>query len=225
MTQNSDIEFKPLVSPVPQLLERNKEWSTRMSSVDPELFVRNGKGQSPEYLWIGCSDSRISEAVIDMLPGSVFVHRNVANQIPAGDLSSISVVHFAVEVLKVKHIIICGHYDCGGIIATLGNKSLGILDHWLKHLRDIRVKHHEEIDALQDQKARIGKLVELNIIAQVHNVCRMAPVASGLAAGTLTVSGMVYDCSSGLLHPVEIPKDDNKLHYILEQTSDLGSAH
>ncbi|KAK9459099.1 carbonic anhydrase [Lipomyces oligophaga] len=200
---------------IQDLLASNQAWAQRTATLNPALFARNAKGQNPHVLWIGCSDSRVGESCLDLLPGSVFVHRNIANLMPYGDLSSLSVVQFAVDVLKVKHIVVCGHYDCGGAAAALGNKSLGILDHWLKHLRDVRAKHKDELGAIADPKARLNRLVELNVITQVHHVCRMAPVAAAMKQGRLVVSGLIYDVSSGRIKPMEIPADTSEEDYDL----------
>ncbi|KAK7208096.1 carbonic anhydrase [Myxozyma melibiosi] len=196
-------------------MARNSSWAERMHTANPALFARNAKGQAPHVLWIGCSDSRVGEFCIDLLPGSVFVHRNIANLMPYGDLSSLSVVQFAVDTLKVRHIVVCGHYDCGGAAAALGNKSLGVLDHWLKHLRDVRAQHKDELAAIQDPKARLNRLVELNVVAQVHHVRRMAPVVEALKQGRIAVYGMVYDVSSGHIKPIEVPHDDNEMDYLV----------
>ncbi|KAK9466923.1 carbonic anhydrase [Lipomyces arxii] len=203
-----------------KLLDQNKQWADKMDKAHPDLFERNGKGQQPEVLWIGCSDSRAGEGCVDCLPGTVFVHRNIANMLPYGDLSSLSVVQFAVEVLRVEQIIICGHYDCGGVVATMGNKRLGLMDNWLKHLRDVRARHKDELYSLETLKERCNRLVELNIIAQVHNVKRMAPVVDALAEGRIEVAGVLYDVGTGLLRTLEIPADSNEEDYLVVESNE-----
>ncbi|ODQ68635.1 carbonic anhydrase [Nadsonia fulvescens var. elongata DSM 6958] len=205
------------------LLSRNQTWASRLSALRPSLFPTNAQGQSPQILWIGCSDSRAGEACLDLLPGEVFVHRNIANIMPYGDLSSLSVIQFAVDVLKVKHIIICGHYDCGGVWASLTSKKLGILDHWLKHIRDTKARHKCELDKLPDSRDKANRLVELNVCSQVHNLKRNDVVMDAMKSRGLEVHGLVYDVGSGLLKELEVPDDENEDQYSL--SSDDHYAH
>ncbi|KAK9320051.1 carbonic anhydrase [Lipomyces orientalis] len=205
-----------------ELLKRNAAWADRTDKANPDLFARNASGQSPQILWIGCSDSRAGEGCLDLLPGDVFVHRNIANLLPYNDLSSLSVVQFAVDVLKVKHIVICGHYECGGAIACLGSKRLGLLDNWLRNLRDVRAKHRAELDMIPDFHERLNRFIELNVIYQVHNVKKLVPVMDAIAEGRLQVHGLVYDVASGRLKPIDVPDDPNVEHYHLaENDGDL----
>ncbi|KAJ8097563.1 carbonic anhydrase [Lipomyces tetrasporus] len=205
-----------------ELLQRNHAWADRTDKTNPDLFARNAKGQSPQILWIGCSDSRAGEGCLDLLPGDVFVHRNIANLLPYNDLSSLSVVQFAVDVLKVKHIVICGHYECGGAIASLGSKRLGLLDNWLRNLRDVRAKHKDELEMIPDFHERLNRFIELNVIHQVHNVKKLVPVIDAIAEGRLQVHGLVYDVANGRLKPIDVPDDPHVEHYHLaEDDGDL----
>ncbi|KAK9479188.1 carbonic anhydrase [Lipomyces japonicus] len=190
------------------LLQANAAWAARQEQAHPGLFARNGAGQSPQILWIGCSDSRAGDQCLDLPPGEVFVHRNIANLLPNNDVASLSVVQFAVDVLKVKHIVVCGHYDCGGAHACFGNKQLGgLLDTWLRNLRDIKVRHGNELDQIPDQVAKVNRLVELNVATQVHNLTRLPVVADAIARNQLDVTGVVYDVASGKLAQVDVPED------------------
>ncbi|KAI5801621.1 carbonic anhydrase [Peziza echinospora] len=192
------------------LLNRNKSWAQRLSALRPSLFPSLANSQAPQILWIGCSDSRVPEtSVLDLLPGEVFVHRNIANVLPYDDLSSLSVIQYAVEVLQVKHIIVCGHYGCGGVMAALGNKKLGLIDNWLRHIRDVRAKHKDELAAISDPQKRCNRLVELNCIAQVHGVNRLANVQEAIADRGLKVHGLIYDVGTGYAHLLEVPSDPN----------------
>lgn len=197
------------------LLSRNCAWSERMNVSRPSLFPTNGQGQSPQVLWIGCSDSRVSDSCLDLLPGEVFVHRNIANVLPNNDLSSLAVLQYAVQVLKVKHIVVCGHYDCGGVHASLGNKKLGLIDNWLKSIRDVKARHKKELDAIEDPTLKANRLSELNCIAQVYNLLHNDIVMEAVQEGELKVHGVMYDVATGLLKEVEIPEDaDNQQYYI-----------
>lgn len=200
---------------ISQLLARNNAWAARMNVARPSLFPTNGQGQSPQILWIGCSDSRVSEGCLDLLPGEVFVHRNIANVMPNGDLNSLSVIQYAVEVLKVRHIVVCGHYDCGGVWASLTTKKLGLIDNWLKAIRDVKARNKLELDLIADPKEKANRLVELNVVAQVYNIRRNDLVTDAMAAGDLEVHGLVYDVKSGLLKELDVPEDeDHKEYYI-----------
>lgn len=199
------------------LLQRNKEWAERVQTVRPSLFPTNAQGQSPQILWVGCSDSRVSEGSLDLLPGEVFVHRNIANCVHNGDLNSLSVIQYAVEVLKVRHIVVCGHYDCGGIWASLTTKKLGLIDNWLRGIRDVKVRHRAELDAIADPRQKANRLAELNVIAQVHNVRRNDLVMEAVANGELEVHGVIYDVGSGLISELDIPEDEDRgLYYITQ---------
>ena len=159
-------------SPLAPLLENNRTWAKRIETNDPGFFERLSHLQTPEYLWIGCSDSRVpANTIVGLPPGAVFVHRNVANVVAHTDLNCLSVVQFAVDVLAVKHIIVCGHYGCGGIRAALLDERHGLVDNWLRHVRDVRERHAHQLLALDDDTARCDRLCELNVIEQVVNVC------------------------------------------------------
>lgn len=196
------------------LLDRNRTWAQRLSALRPALFPALGNGQQPQILWIGCSDSRVPEtSVLDLLPGEVFVHRNIANVLPSDDLSSLSVIQYAVEVLQVKHIIVCGHYGCGGVMAALGNKKLGLIDNWLRYIRDVRAKHREELNAISEPQKRCNRLVELNVIAQVHHVLRLANVQEAIEERGVQVHGLVYDVGTGYAEILDVPSDPDAEAY------------
>lgn len=187
------------------LIANNKAWAKKMTENDPDFFSNLSKQQTPEYLWIGCSDSRVSaNQVIDLAPGEVFVHRNIANVMVHTDLNCLSVIQFAVEVLNVKHIIVCGHYGCGGVKAAYEGKDLGLIDNWLGHIKDVYRVHQEEIDALQTEKERLNLLCEKNVIEQVANVCHTSIVQRAWRENKdLTVHGWIYSIENGLLHPLD----------------------
>lgn len=199
---------------VETLLDRNRTWAQRLSALRPALFPALGNKQEPQILWIGCSDSRVPEtSILDLLPGEVFVHRNIANVLPSDDLSSLSVIQYAVEVLKVKHIIVCGHYGCGGVMAALGNKKLGLIDNWLRYIRDVRAKHREELNAISEPQKRCNRLVELNVIAQVHHVLRLANVQEAIEERGVQVHGFVYDVGTGYAEVLDVPSDPDAEAY------------
>jgi len=200
-------------TPITTLLDRNRTWAERQERENPLLFPSLANSQHPQILWIGCSDSRVPETtVLDLLPGDLFVHRNIANVVSAGDLSVLSVVQFAVEVLQVNHIIVCGHYGCGGCIAALGNKKLGLIDNWLRHIRDVRASHAKELDSL-DGSARVSRLVELNVVEQVNSAKRIPTVQAAMEERGLQVHGWVYDVSNGRIKPLETGNDACACHY------------
>lgn len=188
------------------LFENNQAWSAKIRAGDPDFFTKLSKQQAPEYLWIGCSDSRVpANQIVDLLPGEIFVHRNIANVVVHSDLNCLSVMQFAVEVLEVKHIIVCGHYGCGGVRAALEDKDHGLIDNWLRHIKDVYRLHQAEIDALQEEQLKIDRLCELNVIEQVHNVCATTIVRSAWKAGkTLSVHGWVYSIEDGILRDLGI---------------------
>lgn len=189
------------------LLHRNHEWAARTAQTNPALFPALAVGQSPKILWLGCSDSRVPETtVLDLMPGEVFVHRNIANLLPATDLSSLSVLQYAVEVLKVQHIIVCGHYACGGVNAALGDKKLGLIDSWLRGVREVRAKHEKQLEGLS-QKEQSDKLVEFNVIEQVRSVLKNANVQEAIEERDLEVHGWVYNVGTGKCHVLECPEN------------------
>lgn len=183
------------------LFENNRAWATRMTDTDPSFFQKLSNQQTPEYLWIGCADSRVpANQIIDLLPGEVFVHRNIANAVIHTDLNCLSVIQYAVEVLQVKHVIVCGHYGCGGVRAAMQNQPFGLIDNWLRHLKDVYQKHESALDALTEDNQRFRRFCELNVIEQVHNVCHTTIVQDAWRRGqTLDVHGWIYDVSDGLL--------------------------
>ena len=183
------------------LFANNRAWAAEMTRQDPEFIARLSRQQAPQYLWIGCSDSRVpANQIVGLLPGEMFVHRNVANVVTHTDLNCLSAIQFAVEVLRVGHIIVCGHYGCGGVLAALRDDRLGLIDNWLRHVQDVRRKHRAQLDALETEAQRHSRLCELNIAEQVENVCRTTVVRDAWARGqTLSVHGWVYDLRDGLL--------------------------
>jgi len=186
------------------LLENNKRWASRTSEANPEFFKILSMQQNPEYLWIGCSDSRVpANQIVDLLPGELFVHRNVANVVVHTDHNCLSVMQYAVEVLKVKHIMVVGHYGCGRVQAVLNEDRFGFIDNWLRHVGDVKEKHLEQLNALPE-KQRLDRLIELNVIEQVRNVSRTSIVQDAWLRGQeLTVHGWVYGLENGHLHDLE----------------------
>lgn len=186
------------------LFENNRRWAARTSESDPEFFKILSMQQNPEYLWIGCSDSRVpANEIVDLLPGELFVHRNVANVVVHTDHNCLSVMQYAVEVLKVKHIMVVGHYGCGGVQAVLNEARFGLIDNWLRHVGDVKEKHIEQLNALPE-KERLNSLIELNVIEQVRNVCRTNIVQDAWAKGQeLTIHGWVYGLANGHLNDLE----------------------
>jgi carbonic anhydrase len=185
-----------------RLLDNNKRWASEMTATDPTFFAKLSRQQAPKFLWIGCSDSRVpANQIVGLLPGEVFVHRNVANVVVHTDLNCLSVIQYAVEVLRVEHIIVCGHYGCGGVLAALGNQEHGLIDNWLRHIKDIYHLHREELDAIGDRAERADRLCELNIAEQAANVCYTTIVQNAWRRGwPLSVNGFVYGLETGLIH-------------------------
>lgn len=183
------------------LFANNRAWSARMQASDPEFFRRLSLQQRPDYLWIGCADSRVpANEIVGLPPGELFVHRNIANVVVHTDLNCLSVIQFAVEVLRVRHIIVCGHYGCGGVRAALCGDRVGLADNWLRHVRDVRDKHRMALAALPTQEAQAQRLCELNVVAQALNVCQTSVVQDAWAKGQeLAVHGWVYSLEDGLL--------------------------
>ncbi len=183
------------------LFEQNKKWAEKVKENDPDFFRNLSQQQKPQYLWIGCSDSRVpANQIVGMPPGEVFVHRNIANVVVHTDLNCLSVIQYAVEVLKVKHIIVCGHYGCGGIQAAMENKEHGLIDNWLRNIKDVYRYYETKIDAIEDETARLNKLCELNIIEQVSNVCHTTIVQNAWQHGQeLAVHGWIYNIADGIL--------------------------
>jgi len=190
-----------------QLLENNREWATKINASDPEFFRELSRQQSPDYLWIGCSDSRVpADQLVGLPPGGLFVHRNVANVVIHTDLNCLSVMQYAVDALKVKHIIVCGHYGCGGVKAALSNSKLGLIDNWLRHVQDVMEKHVALLGAAAGDESRCVRLLcELNVIEQVVNVCQTTIVQQAWERGQeLSVHGWIYGLEDGLLRDLKM---------------------
>ncbi|MDT4896802.1 MAG: carbonic anhydrase [Acidobacteriota bacterium] len=188
------------------LIERNRAWAEKIKAREPNFFQKLSEQQSPEYFWIGCSDSRVSaNEIVNLSPGEMFVHRNVANVVVHTDLNCLSATQFAVEALQVKHIIVCGHYGCGGVQAALQRQKLGLIDNWLRHVQDVMQKHEALLAGIGEESERADKLCELNTIEQVYNVCQTTIVQSAWERGQdLTVHGWVYALSDGLVRDLNI---------------------
>ena len=189
-----------------ELLEKNRAWAAKRVNQDPEFFKRLAAQQSPQYLWIGCSDSRVpATEIVDMLPGEIFVHRNIANVVAHSDLNSLAVMQFAVEVLKVKHIIVCGHYGCSGVHAAMQKRRVGLADNWLRHVQDVHQKHERYLGEVLPDSERHDRLCELNVIEQVDNVCETTIVMDAWERGQeLTVHGWVYGLRDGVIRDLGV---------------------
>lgn len=187
------------------LFNKNREWVLSKTGKDPHYFRNMAAAQDPLYLWIGCSDSRVpANEIIGLEPGELFVHRNVANLCPHTDFNCLSVLEYAVDLLKIQHVIVCGHYGCGGVKAAMEDHHLGLVDNWLRNIRDVYARFKEELDGISDQKARYRRLVELNVIQQVLNVCHTTIVQSAWEKNhPLWVHGWVYDLETGRLHDLD----------------------
>ena len=198
------------MSDLKELLENNRAWSEGIKAHDPGFFRALERQQSPRYLWVGCADSRVpATQLVGLLPGEVFVHRNVANVVVHTDLNCLSVIQFAVGVLKVRHIIVCGHYGCSGVRAAMMKERHGLADNWLRHVQDVASQHDEELRLLSNER-RIERLCELNVVDQVQNVCRTSIVEDAWARGQpLSVHGWIYGIHDGLLRDLNVtqPRD------------------
>lgn len=185
---------------IDHLLKRNQDWANAIKHDDPEFFLALSKQQTPDYLWIGCSDSRVpANQIINFPPGEVFVHRNIANLVVHTDLNCLSVIQYAVEVLNVKHIIVCGHYGCGGVKAALETQPLGLIDNWLRHIKDVKRFNSEKMRNVSDDK-KVDLLCELNVLEQVTNVCNTSIVQETWKRGSeLSVHGLIYNIKNGIL--------------------------
>jgi carbonic anhydrase len=183
------------------LFENNQRWAANMLASDPQFFEKLAAQQTPQYLWIGCADSRVpANTITGLMPGEVFVHRNVANLVIHSDLNCLSVIQYAVEVLSVKHIIVCGHYGCGGVAAAMQTREFGLIDNWLRHLKDVYQKHEAMLSAIEDENQRLAQFCEVNIVEQVFNVCHTTIVQGAWWHGKeLSVHGWIYGLSDGLL--------------------------
>jgi carbonic anhydrase len=191
------------MSDINELLDNNRRWSADITTEDPGFFPRLAAQQSPKYLWIGCADSRVpANEIVGLLPGELFVHRNVANVVVHTDLNCLSVLQFAIDVLKVRHVRVVGHYGCGGVRAALERQRLGLIDNWLRHLVDVHVKHRERVDAAGNEH-RLARYCEVNVIEQALSVCQTTIVQDAWARGQeLAVHGWIYGLEDGMVHPL-----------------------
>ena len=188
------------------IIENNKEWVANKLNIDPNYFKKLENQQTPPLLWIGCADSRVpANEIIGAEPGDVFVHRNIANMVLHTDMSMLSVLDYAVNVLKVKHIIVCGHYGCGGVKAAMGNDNIGLIDNWIRHIKDVYRFHNEELDAIKNEKAKANRFVELNVVEQVCDLAKTSIVQSAWNSGQpLSVHGWVYGVGSGVIKDLDV---------------------
>jgi len=187
------------------LFERNKAWTNTLKEDNPNFFAKLSEQQAPKYLWIGCSDSRVpANQIVNLPPGEVFVHRNIANVVVHTDLNCLSVMHYAIEVLKVEHVIICGHYDCGGIKASMEESSQGLIENWLRHIKDVSRFNADKLEGL-DYQERVDKLCELNVIEQATNVCNSTVIKHAWESGrNVTVHGWIYNIGNGVLKDLKV---------------------
>lgn len=197
---------------LPLLFEKNRNWAKSIKEEQPDFFKELSKNQNPEYLWIGCSDSRVpANEIVGLAPGDLFVHRNVANLVLHSDPNSQAVIQYAVEVLKVKHVIVCGHYGCGGVRASIQNQSLGLIDNWLLNIKDVYKQFEEELAGIKDENEKADRLCELNVHAQVDNVCHNPFVQKAWNKGQeLSVHGWIYSLKDGLLKDLDLCISSNK---------------
>jgi carbonic anhydrase len=195
-----------------KLLDNNKKWVESKLNLDPEFFKKLSSGQKPPVLWIGCADSRVpANDIIGADPGEVFVHRNIANMVVHSDMNMLSVLDYAVNVLEVKHVIVCGHYGCGGVQTAMTNKHVGLIDNWIRHIKDVYRFHQEELNNIENEKDRFNRFVELNVVEQVLNVAKTSIVQSAWERGqNLHVHGWVYDIHDGLINDLDITLRDNQ---------------
>lgn len=195
-----------------KILDNNKQWVESQLALDPDYFNDLSKGQNPPLLWIGCSDSRVpANEIIGAKPGEVFVHRNIANLVIHTDMNMLSVLDYAVNALKVKHIIVCGHYGCGGVKAAMGNESIGIIDNWIRHIKDLFRIHQEELLSIEDEEKRFNRLVELNVVEQVYDLAKTSIVQNAWKLGqNLNLHGWVYGLNSGYVTDLNVNFSCNK---------------
>ncbi|MBP8724381.1 MAG: carbonic anhydrase [Saprospiraceae bacterium] len=183
-----------------KLLENNQNWALERKAADPEYFRRLATGQSPEYLWIGCSDSRVPVSEVTRTqPGEIFVHRNIANVVIQTDMNLLSVLYYAVDILEIKHVIICGHYGCGGVSAAMENTDYGFVNNWLRSIKEVYAKYREELEAIADLDVRERRLVELNTIEQARNLAKTRIAQRAWIKGELSIHPWIFDCSTGLI--------------------------
>lgn len=211
-----------------KLLENNKAWVVQQKYNNPEFFNELAQGQNPEYLWIGCSDSRVpANQITGTKSGEMFVHRNIANMVVHSDMNLLSVLSYAVDILKVKHIIVCGHYGCGGILAAMGNKQYGLIDNWLRHIKDVYRYHHEELDAIEDKELRARKFVEVNVMEQVHDLGKTSIVQNAWNNNQpLHIHGWVYGIEDGIIKDLNVTFTCTKdLHSVYHLEKENNSIH
>lgn len=194
-----------------KLIDNNKEWVEKRLEQDPNYFKNLAKGQQPPVLWIGCADSRVpANELIGAQPGEVFVHRNIANMVIHTDMNMLSVLDYAVNALKVKHVIVCGHYGCGGIKAAMGNQHIGVIDNWIRHIKDVYRFHHDELDSISNEEKRFNRFVELNVKEQVYDLAKTSIVQNAWEnKQELYIHGWVYDIGTGLVNDLGINFNDN----------------
>lgn len=197
------------MSDLESLFASNVQWANNIKQENPEYFSTLAKQQTPEYLWIGCSDSRVpANQIVDLAPGELFVHRNVANIVIHTDLNCMTVLNYAVEFLKVKHVMVTGHYGCGGVKAALENRKLGLIDYWLRNIRDVYYNNEAQMNELENPEQRLNRLCELNVLQQVDNIARSNIVQNAWARGQeLSIHGWIYDIHDGILHKLRPPID------------------
>jgi carbonic anhydrase len=195
-----------------KLLENNKKWVESKLNLDPDFFKKLSSGQKPPVLWIGCADSRVpANDIIGADPGEVFVHRNIANMVVHSDMNMLSVLDYAVNVLEVRHVIVCGHFGCGGVQTAMTNKHVGLIDNWIRHIKDVYRFHQDELNKIENEKDRFNRFVELNVVEQVLNVAKTSIVQSAWERGqNLHVHGWVYDIHDGLIKDLDITLRDNQ---------------
>ena len=195
---------------LPELFERNRRWAAKVRGVNPNFFKDLSRQQAPKYMWIGCSDSRVpATEIVDLAPGEIFVHRNVANVVVHSDFNCLSVLEFAVNELKVEHVIVAGHYGCGGVRAVFDKRELGLADNWLGHVRDIAVRHKEPLDRIYEEEERFDRLCELNVLEQALNVCKSTTVRAAWKRGQdLTIHGWIYALKDGLIRDLNFCIDN-----------------
>jgi carbonic anhydrase len=195
-----------------KILENNKKWVEQALATDPNFFADLAKGQTPPLLWIGCSDSRVpANEIIGAKPGEVFVHRNIANMVVHSDMNMLSVLDYAVNVLKVKHVIVCGHYGCGGVKAAMNNQSIGIIDNWIRHIKDVYRLHNSYLDSIEDETERFNAFVEINAKEQVYDLSKTSIVQAAWKNGQdLSIHGWVYGLNSGFVTDLKVNISSNK---------------
>jgi len=202
-----------------QLIDNNREWVASKLKENPDFFKRLAEGQSPPVLWIGCADSRVpANEIIGAQPGEVFVHRNIANMVLHTDMNMLSVLDYAVNALKVSHVIVCGHYGCGGVKAAMGNQSIGIIDNWIRHIKDVYRFHYKELDLIKDETERFDRFVELNVIEQVHDLAKTSIIQKAWETGQqVMIHGWVYGVHNGLVKDLNVNiKDNNGLSEVYQ---------